>query len=119
MRVMVFVKATKDSEAGIMPTHELLTAMGKFNDELIKVGIMQTGDGLKPTSKGKRIAFNGTGRIVKDGPFPATNEIVAGFWIWTVKDMDEAVTWAKKCPNPMPGPSELELRPFYEAKDFA
>ncbi len=119
MRVMVFVKATKDSEAGIMPPHELLTAMGKFNDELIKAGIMQTGDGLKPTSKGKRIAFNGTGRIVKDGPFPATNEIVAGFWIWTVKDMDEAVTWAKKCPNPMPGPSELELRPFYEAKDFA
>lgn len=119
MRVMVFVKATEDSESGVMPTNELLTAMGNYNDELIKAGIMQTGGGLKPTSKGKRIHFDGSARSVKDGPFPITNEIVAGFWIWTVKDMDEAVEWVKKCPNPMPGPSEIEIRPFYEAEDFA
>lgn len=119
MRVMVFVKATKDSEAGIMPTSELLEAMGGYNQELINAGIMKNGDGLKPTSKGKRIAFDGDSRAVIDGPFSATNELVAGFWIWEVKDMDEAVRWAKKCPNPMPGPSELELRPFYEMEDFA
>ena len=118
MRVMVLVKATKDSEAGIMPTTELFTAMGKFNEELIKAGIMQAGDGLKPSSQGKRVAFDGAKRIVIDGPFAETKELVAGFWIWNVKDMAEAVAWVKKCPNPMPGPSEIEIRPFYELADF-
>ena len=118
MRVMVFVKATKESEAGLLPSRELLEAMGKFNDELVKAGVMKMGDGLKPSSKGKRIAFDGAGRKVIDGPFAQTNEVVAGFWLWEVKDMDEAVAWAKKCPNPMPGPSELEIRPFYEMEDF-
>ena len=119
MRVMVIVKATKDSEAGIMPSAELLTAMGKYNEELIKAGIMQSGDGLKPSSKGKRVAFDGAKRTVIDGPFAETKELVAGFWIWTVKDMAEAVAWVKRCPNPMPGPSEIEIRPFYEMADFA
>ena len=119
MRVMVIVKATKDSEQGIMPTDELLTAMGKFNEQLTAAGIMQSGDGLKPSSKGKRIAFDGAKRTVIDGPFSATSELIAGFWVWTVKDMVEAIEWAKKCPNPMPGPSEIEIRPFYEAEDFA
>ena len=118
MRVMVLVKATKDSEAGIMPTTELFTAMGKFNEELIKAGIMQSGDGLKPSSQGKRVAFDGAKRTVIDGPFAETKELVAGFWIWNVKDMAEAVAWVKKCPNPMPGPSEIEIRPFYELADF-
>ena len=118
MRVMVLVKATKDSEAGIMPTTELFTAMGKFNEELIKAGIMQAGDGLKPSSQGKRVAFDGAKRIVIDGPFAETKELVAGYWIWNVKDMAEAVAWGKKCPNPMPGPSEIEIRPFYELADF-
>jgi hypothetical protein len=118
MRVMVIVRATKDSEQGIMPTNELFEAMGKYNEELIKAGIMQMGDGLKPSSAGKRVAFDGKSRTVKDGPFPA-NEVVAGFWIWQVKDMAEAVEWVKKCPNPMPGPSEIEIRPFYEMADFA
>jgi hypothetical protein len=119
MRVMVIVKATRDSEAGQMPSPELLAAMGKYNEELIKAGIMLSGDGVKPTSQGKRVAFDGPKRSVKDGPFAPTTEQLAGFWIWNVKDMDEAVEWAKKCPNPMPGPSELEIRPFYEAEDFA
>lgn len=119
MRVMVIVKATKDSEAGIMPSTELLTAMGKYNEELIKAGIMQSGDGLKPSSQGKRVAFDGTKRTVIDGPFAETKELVAGYWIWTVKDMAEAVAWVKRCPNPMPGPSEIEIRPFYEMADFA
>ena len=118
MRVMVLVKATEDSEAGILPTAELLEAMGKFNQELIKAGIMKTGDGLKPSSKGKRIAFDGPTRTVIEGPFAATRELVAGFWLWEVKDLEEAVAWAKRCPNPMPGPSELELRPLYEEADF-
>ena len=119
MRVMVLVKATQDSEAGIMPSPELFEAMGKFNEELVKAGIMKSGDGLKPSSHGKRVAFEGPNRTVIDGPFSATNELVAGFWIWEVKDMAEAVEWAKRCPNPMPGPSELEIRPFYEMEDFA
>lgn len=119
MRVMVFVKATADSEAGRMPTADLFEAMGKFNEELVKAGIMQSGDGLKPTSHAKRVAFDGASRTVIDGPFPITNEIVAGFWIWQVKDMDEAVAWVKRCPNPMFGPSEIEIRPFYEMEDFA
>jgi len=118
MRVMVLVKATKDSEAGLMPSTELLEAMGRFNEELVKAGIMQAGEGLKPSSEGKRVAFDGPNRTVVDGPFAATSELVAGFWLWQVKDMDEAVAWAKRCPNPMPGKSELEIRPVYEAADF-
>ena len=119
MRVMVIVKATEDSEKGIMPGPELFEAMGKFNEELVKAGIMLTGDGLKPSSQGKRIAFDGPKRTVIDGPFAETRELVAGFWVWEVKDMAEAIEWAKRCPNPMPGPSELEIRPFYEMADFA
>ena len=118
MRVMVLVKATKDSEAGLMPSTELLEAMGKFNEELVAAGIMQAGEGLKPSSQGKRVAFDGPNRTVIDGPFAATSELVAGFWLWQVKDMDEAVAWAKRCPNPMPGPSEIEIRPVYEMADF-
>jgi hypothetical protein len=119
MRVMVLVKATKDSEAGIMPSAELLEAMGKFNEELVNAGIMRAGDGLKPSSQGKRVAFDGPNRRVIDGPFAQTNELVAGYWLWEVKDMAEAVEWVKRCPNPMPGPSEIEIRPFYEMADFA
>ncbi len=118
MRVMVLVKATKESEAGLMPSAELLDAMTKYNEELVTAGILQAGEGLKPTSQAKRIAFDGPSRTVIDGPFAATEELVAGFWIWQVKDMDEAVAWAKRCPNPMPGPSEIEIRPFYELEDF-
>jgi hypothetical protein len=112
---MVMVKATKDSEAGLMPSTELLEAMG---EELVNAGIMLAGDGLKPSVQGKRVAFDGPGRTVIDGPFAETRELVAGFWIWQVKDMAEAVEWAKRCPNPMPGPSELEIRPVYEMADF-
>ena len=118
MRVMVFVKATEDSEAGRMPSAEMLLAMGKYNEELVNAGIMINGDGLKPSSQGKRIAFDGPGRTVIDGPFAETRELVAGLWIWEVKDMDEAIAWAKRCPNPMPGPSELEIRPVYGIEDF-
>ena len=118
MRVMVFVKATADSEAGIMPGSDLLEAMGRYNELLVEAGIMKGGDGLKPTAFGKRVAFDGDGRTVIDGPFAETTEVVAGYWIWEVKDMDEAVAWAKRCPNPMPGPSELEIRPLYELEDF-
>jgi hypothetical protein len=118
MRVIVFVKATEDSERGVMPSTELLEAMGKFNEELVNAGIMLNGDGLKPTSQAKRIAFNGANRSVIDGPFAEVRELVAGFWVWEVKDMDEAVAWAKRCPNPMPGPSELEIRPVYGIEDF-
>lgn len=119
MRVMVLVKATADSEAGILPSLELMDAMGRFNEELAAAGIMIAGDGLKPSSLGKRVAFDGDGRTVSDGPFPATSELVAGFWLWEVRDMDEAVEWVKRCPNPMPGPSEIEIRPLYEMEDFA
>ena len=122
MRVMVLVKATKDSESGLEPTAKTLAifaAMGAFNEDLVKAGVIESGDGLKPSSAGKRIAFDGPKRTVIDGPFPATNELVAGYWIWKVKDMEEAVAWAKRCPNPMPGPSELELRPFYETEDLS
>ena len=108
MRVMVLVKATEDSEKGILPTTEMFEAMGRYNEELIDAGIMRAGDGLKPSSQGKRIAFNGKKRIVVDGPFGATGELVAGFWLWEVKDIDEAVAWVKRCPNPMPGPSEIK-----------
>jgi hypothetical protein len=116
---MVLVKATADSEAGIMPSVDLFEAMGRFNEELVAAGIMLSGDGLKPSAQGKRVAFDGPARSVIDGPFAETRELVAGFWIWEVKDMAEAVEWAKRCPNPMPGPSELEIRPFYEMADFA
>jgi hypothetical protein len=118
MRVMVIVKATKDSEAGVMPTTEDFKAMGDYNEELVKAGIMLDGDGLKPSSQGKRIAFDGKQRRVIDGPFAETKELIAGYWVWQVKDMAEAVEWVKRCPNPMPGPSEIEIRPFYEAADF-
>ncbi|MEI2296638.1 YciI family protein [Ensifer sp. MJa1] len=118
MRVVVFVKATEDSEAGKMPSTELLEAMGKFNEELVNAGIMQAGEGLHPSSRGARVAFNGASRVVIDGPFAETKELVAGFWIWNVKDMDEAIAWVKRCPNPMPGPSEIEIRPVFEAADF-
>jgi hypothetical protein len=116
---MVFVKATADSEKGIMPEREMFEAMGKFNEELAAAGLMLAGDGLKPSSQGKRVAFDGSNRTVIDGPFAETRELVAGYWIWEVKDMDEAVAWVKRCPNPMPGPSEIEIRPFYEMADFA
>lgn len=118
MRVMVLVKATVDSEAGMLPSSELLEAMGRYNEELTKAGIMRAGEGLKPSSAGKRIAFDGAERLVIDGPFAETKELVAGFWIWEVRDMDEAVAWVKRCPNPMPGPSEIEIRPLYEMEDF-
>ena len=119
MRVMVMVKATKDSEAGAMPSHDLLMAMGKFNEELIAAGIMQGGDGLKASSQGKRVAFDGPKRMVIDGPFAETKELVAGYWLWEVKDMAEALEWVKRCPNPMPGPSEIEIRPILGMEDFA
>ena len=121
MRVMVLVKATEDSEKGFFRTPEttgMLEAMGRFNDELRDAGILLAADGLKPSSQGKRIAFDGPGRTVIDGPFAATRELVAGFWLWDVKDMDEAVAWVKRCPNPMPGPSEIEIRPLYEMADL-
>jgi hypothetical protein len=117
--VIVFVKATEDSEASALPTPELIEAMGKYNEELISAGIMVGGDGLKASKHGKRIAFDGARRTVTDGPFSETRELVAGFWIWEVKDMDEAVAWARRCPNPMPGPSDLELRPVITMEDFA
>lgn len=119
MRVIVLVKATADSEAGTMPSEELFEAMGNYNEELVNAGIMQSGEGLKPSSEGKRVAFNGADRTVIDGPFSAVNELVAGFWLWEVKDMDEALEWVKRCPNPMLGPSEIEIRPLYEMEDFA
>ena len=118
MRFMVLVKANADTEAGVMPTTEELVAMGKFNEELVNAGVMLAGEGLKPTSHGTRIAFDGPSRRVIDGPFAETRELVAGFWLWQVRSMDEAIEWAKRCPNPMPGPSELEIRPLYEAEDF-
>ena len=121
MRVMVLVKATEDSEKGFVPTTEALEAMeamSRFNQELIDAGIRLTADGLKPSSQGKRVAFDGPGRTVIDGPFAETKELVAGFWLGQVKDMDEAVAWVKRCPNPMPGPSEIEIRPLYEAADL-
>ncbi len=118
MRVMVIVKATKDSEEGIMPSEQLLTEMGNYNEELVKAGIMVAGEGLHPSSKGKRIRFSGSERTVIDGPFAETKELIAGYWMWNVKDMNEAVEWVKRCPNPMPGESEIEIRPVFEAEDF-
>ena len=119
MRVMVLVKATEDSEAELtLGTPELFEAMGKFNEDLVNAGIMRAGEGLKPSRQGKRIAFDGPNRTVIDGPFAHTRELVAGYWLWEVKDMAEAVDWVKRCPNPMPGPSEIEIHPLYEAADF-
>jgi len=121
MRVMILVKATDDSERGFALTPEtmqIMEAMGRFNEDLVAAGILRSGDGLKPSSLGKRIAFDGAARTVIDGPFAATGELVAGFWLWEVADMDEAIAWVKRCPNPMPGPSEIEIRPLYELEDF-
>jgi hypothetical protein len=119
MRVMVIVKATKNSEAGVMPSEKLLTEMGQFNEKLVKAGIMLAGDGLRPSSKGKRVRFSGGKKTVVDGPFTETKELIAGYWIWQVKSMEEALEWAKRCPDPMPGEdAELEIRPFYETEDF-
>jgi len=122
MRVMVFVKATKNSEAGTMPSEDMkdmLTKMSQFNEELVKAGILLAGDGLQPSSKGKRVRFGVGKRVVVDGPFTETKELVAGYWLWQVKSMDEAVEWVRRCPDPMPGEqSEIEIRPLYEAEDF-
>lgn len=118
MRVMVIVKATKDSEAGVLPSKELIDAMGKYNEQLVKAGIMLAGDGLQPSSKGKRVRFAGDKRSVIDGPFTETKELIAGFWIWQVRSIEEAVEWLKRCPNPHCEDSEVEIRPFFEAADF-
>ena len=118
MRVMVIVKATRDSEAGVLPSEKLLTAMGNFNEELVKAGVMLAGEGLHPSSKGKRIRFSGEKRTVIDGPFAETKELIAGFWLWQVRSMDEAVEWVKRCPNPMNTDSDIEIRPVFEASDF-
>jgi hypothetical protein len=118
MRFMVIVKATKDSEAGALPDQKLLTDMGKFNEELVKAGIMLAGEGLQPSSKGARVRFSGTKRTVIDGPFAETKELIAGFWLWQVKSKEEAIEWVKRCPNPMPGESEIEIRQVFESEDF-
>ena len=118
MRVMVIIKATKESEAGVMPETKLLEEMGRFNEELVKAGVMLAGEGLHPSAKGKRILFSGAERAVFDGPFAETKELIAGFWLWKVGSMEEAVNWAKRCPNPMPGKSEIEIRQVFEAEDF-
>ena len=118
MRVMVIVKATKESEEGQMPSTELLTAMGNFNEELVKAGVMLAGEGLHPSSKGKRVRFSGKQRTVVDGPFAETKELVPGYWLWNVKSMDEAVEWVRRCPNPMQSDSEIEIRRVFEAEDF-
>ena len=119
MRVMVIVKANKDSEAGVMPSEKLLAEMGKFNEELVKAGVMLAGDGLHPSSKAKRVYVGGGKRTVVDGPFAETKELVAGFWIWQVKSKQEAIEWVKRCPNPMPGDSDIEIRQLFEAEDFS
>jgi hypothetical protein len=118
MRFMILVKATADSEAGVMPTEELLAAMGAYNEELVKAGIMQAGEGLHPSSKGARVRFSGKDRKVIDGPFAETKELVAGFWLWQCASLQEAIDWVKRCPNPMPGDSEIEIRQVFEAEDF-
>lgn len=119
MKVMVIVKATRTSEDGVMPSEQLLTEMGRYNEELVKAGVMLAGDGLHPSSRGKRIQFSGAQRRVIDGPFAETKQLIAGFWIWQVRSMEEAVEWARRCPDPMPGEeAELELRPIFETEDF-
>jgi hypothetical protein len=119
MKVMVLVKATRDSEEGRLPTAELMSAMGQFNESLIKAGILLAAEGLKPSTQGKRVLFSGTRRTVTDGPFAETKELVAGFWLWQVRSMEEAVEWVKRCPNPMLTDSDIEIRPLYEPEDFA
>jgi hypothetical protein len=118
MRFMVMIKATKDSEAGVMPNEQLLAAMGNFNDELIKAGVMVAGEGLHPSSKGARVKFSGEKRTVIDGPFTEAKELIAGYWIWQVSSKEEAIEWVKRCPNPMAGESEIEIRQVFEADDF-
>ena len=118
MRVMVMVKATEQSEAGHMPSTELLEAMGRYNEELVKAGVMLAGEGLHPTARGARVRFDGASRTVVDGPFAETKELVAGFWLWQVRSMDEAIEWVRRCPNPHEGPCEIEIRPVFEAEDF-
>jgi hypothetical protein len=118
MRVMAIVKANEESEAGVMPSEEMLREMGAFNEELVKAGVMLDGDGLKPSSAGARVRFSGKERTVIDGPFAETKELIAGYWIWQVDSLEDAIAWAKRCPNPMEGESEIELRPFFEAEDF-
>jgi hypothetical protein len=118
MRVMVMVKASKDSESGVMPSEQLLTDMGRFNEELVKAGILLAGEGLHPTSKGVRVRFSGPSRTVVDGPFTETKELVAGFWLWQVRSIDEAIEWVRRCPNPHPEDCEIEIRPVFEADDF-
>ena len=118
MRFMVMVRATKESEAGVLPSETLLRAMGKYNEELVKAGIMLDGEGLQPSSKGARIRFSGDKRSVVDGPFVETKELIAGFWIWQCRSKEEAIEWVKRCPNPMPGESEIEIRQVSEAEDF-
>jgi AraC family transcriptional regulator len=119
MKVMVLVKASKASEAGEMPSEQLLAEMGQYNEELVKAGILLAAEGLHPSSKGVRVRFSGEGRTVTDGPFAETKELVAGYWLWRVKSMAEAIAWVKRCPNPMPGESEIEIRPVFDAEDFA
>jgi hypothetical protein len=118
MRVMVLVKATPESEAGVLPSEELLAAMGRYNEELAKAGVMLAGEGLHPSAKGARVRFSGTNRTVVDGPFTETKELIAGFWLWQVTSLDEAIEWVKRCPNPMEGESEIEIRRVFEADDF-
>jgi hypothetical protein len=118
MRVLVMVKATPDSEAGKLPSTELLEAMGRYNEQLVKAGIMLAGEGLKPSAQGARVRFDGPARTVVDGPFAESKELVAGFWLWQVRSLEEAVEWVRRCPNPHDGPSEIEIRPLYEADDF-
>src|SRR5690349_15254123 len=119
VRVVVMIKATKNSEAGVMPSEQLLADMGRYNEELVKAGVMQAGEGLQPSSKGKRVHFKGSSKTVVDGPFAETKELVAGFWIWKVASMDEAISWVRRCPDPMPGEeADIEIRPIFEAEDF-
>ncbi|HSV82813.1 MAG TPA: YciI family protein [Ramlibacter sp.] len=118
MRFMILVKATRDSEAGVMPSEQMLAEMGRFNEELVKAGVMQAGEGLHPSAKGARVRFDGSDRKVLNGPFAATDELVAGFWIWKCASLQEAIAWVKRCPNPMPGESEIEIRQIFEAEDF-
>jgi hypothetical protein len=118
MRFMILIKANKDTEAGVMPSEQLLTEMGKFNEELVKAGVMLAGEGLQPSSKGARVKFSGDKRTVTDGPFAETKELIAGFWLWQVKSKEEAIEWVKRCPNPLNGESEIEIRQVFEASDF-
>lgn len=118
MRFMIIIKATKDSEAGVMPSQQLLSEMGRFNEELVQAGVMLAGDGLHPSARGARVKFSGTRRTVVDGPFAETKELMAGYWIWQCRSKEEAIEWVKRCPNPMPGESEIEIRQVFEAEDF-